>query len=65
VGCLIVLGAGPWAHETNTDKFEIRPRRGYRVKEVLLVTTLLDAVLYPASELASLYQRRWEIETNL
>jgi len=40
-------------------------RRGYRVKEVLLVTTLLDAELYPASELASLYQRRWEIETNL
>jgi hypothetical protein len=40
-------------------------RRGYRVKEVLLVTTLLDAVLYPATELASLYQQRWEIETNL
>lgn len=40
-------------------------RRGYRVKEVLLVTTLLDAELYPATELASLYQKRWEIETNL
>ena len=40
-------------------------RRGYRVKEVLLVTILLDVVLYPATELASLYQQRWEIETNL
>ena len=29
------------------------------------MTTLLDAVLYPATELASLYQQRWEIETNL
>ncbi len=38
---------------------------GYRVKEVLLVTTLLDAQLYPAAELATLYQQRWEIETNL
>jgi hypothetical protein len=40
-------------------------QRGYRVKEILLVTTLLDAQLYLASELATLYQQRWEIETNL
>lgn len=40
-------------------------QRGYRVKEVLLATTLLDAELYPATELATLYQQRWEIETNL
>jgi hypothetical protein len=40
-------------------------QRGYRVKEVLLLTTLLDAQLYPATELATLYQQRWEIETNL
>jgi hypothetical protein len=40
-------------------------QRGYRVREVLLVTTLLDAQLYPATELATLYQQRWEIETNL
>jgi hypothetical protein len=31
---------------------------------VTLVTTLLDADAYPASELAALYRRRWEIETN-
>jgi Transposase DDE domain len=39
--------------------------RGSRVREVLLVTTLLDAQRYPATELATLYQQRWEIETNL
>ena len=40
-------------------------QRGYRVQEIVLVTTLLDAQLYPATELATLYQQRWEIETNL
>jgi hypothetical protein len=37
---------------------------GYRVREVTLVTTLLDAVAYPASELAGLYYRRWQVELN-
>lgn len=37
---------------------------GYRVREVTLVTTLLDAAAYPASELAGLYYRRWQVETN-
>jgi hypothetical protein len=40
-------------------------QRGFRVREVTLVTTLLDAKLYPAADLAKLYQQRWEIETNL
>ena len=39
-------------------------RRGFRVQEVTLVTTLLDETLYPLEELADLYRRRWEIETN-
>jgi len=34
------------------------------VREVTLVTTLLDPQLYPASELAKLYQKRWSIETD-
>lgn len=29
------------------------------------MTTLLDVERYPAQELATLYQQRWEIETNL
>jgi hypothetical protein len=40
-------------------------RPGFRVREVTLVTTLLDAQRYPAAELAKLYLQRWQIETNL
>jgi hypothetical protein len=32
------------------------------VREVTLVTTLLDAEKYPAEELAALYGQRWRIE---
>lgn len=39
-------------------------RRGFRVHEVTLVTTLIDSATYPATELAELYGRRWNIETN-
>jgi Transposase DDE domain len=35
---------------------------GYRVREVTLVTTLLDAARYGASALADLYFRRWQVE---
>lgn len=38
--------------------------RGFRTREITLVTTLLDAERYPLAELAALYRRRWEIETN-
>ena len=37
-------------------------RTGYRTRSVTLVTTLVDAELYPARELAELYARRWQIE---
>jgi len=37
---------------------------GYRVREITLVTTLLDAVAYPAAELAELYYKRWRVELN-
>jgi hypothetical protein len=39
-------------------------QRGFRTRIVTLVTTLLDAELYPAQELAALYGGRWEVETN-
>lgn len=45
---------------------EVRYRvacKGFRPEEITLVTTLLDAELYPAKELAATYQRRWAIET--
>jgi Transposase DDE domain len=38
--------------------------RGFRSHTITLVTTLVDADEYPVSELAALYRRRWEIETN-
>ena len=37
---------------------------GYRVREITLVTTLLDATRYSASALADLYYRRWQVEIN-
>jgi Transposase DDE domain len=38
---------------------------GFRTQEVTLVTTLLDAAMYPAEELASLYGTRWRVEEYL
>src|SRR5271168_2465446 len=38
---------------------------GYRVGAVTLVTTLLDASVYPAKALADLYFRRWQVEVYL
>ena len=40
-------------------------RSGFRVREVTLVSTLLDAEAYPARELADRYLRRWRVETDL
>jgi Transposase DDE domain len=39
--------------------------RGFRSRRITPVTTLLDATLYPAQELAALYVRRWRIELCL
>lgn len=56
--------------ETLPESIRVRELRytihekGFRVKQVTLVTTLLDAETYPLSELASQYAQRWEIETN-
>jgi hypothetical protein len=38
---------------------------GCRTREVVLVTTLVDAERYPADELAGLYGQRWQVETDL
>ncbi len=38
---------------------------GFRTQTVTLVTTLLEADVYPADALADLYGRRWQVETNL
>jgi Transposase DDE domain len=45
-------------------RYRVGPR-GFRTKEVTLVTTLLDEQQYPATALAELYRRRWEVEGHL
>ena len=40
-------------------------KRGYRTRQIVLVTTLLDAEAYPAESLAELYGMRWRVEQNL
>ena len=39
--------------------------RGFRGRRLTLVTTLLDAELYPAQEVIALYARRWRLELCL
>ena len=38
---------------------------GFRVKVVVIATTLLDHIAYPPSELAELYRARWNAELDL
>jgi hypothetical protein len=47
---------------------EVRVRvtqKGFRTKQLFVVTTLVDAEDYPADEIAELYRRRWQAELNL
>jgi hypothetical protein len=39
--------------------------KGFRVRQVTLVTTLLDPKLYPAQDLLRAYLRRWQLEMCL
>jgi hypothetical protein len=40
-------------------------RRGFRTQHFLIVTTLLDPALYPASEIIAAHARRWRMEMTL
>jgi hypothetical protein len=40
-------------------------QKGFRTREVIVVTTLLDPESYSATEIAKLYRRRWQAELNL
>lgn len=40
-------------------------QKGFRTKELIIVTTLLDAQQYAATEIAILFRRRWQAELNL
>jgi hypothetical protein len=39
--------------------------RGFRVKELVIVTTLADAKRYPRAEIARLFRARWHVELDL
>lgn len=40
-------------------------QKGFRTREITLATTLIDAQLYTAEELADLYRRRWQVELHI
>ena len=40
-------------------------QKGFRARELVLVTTLLDPAVYPVAELAAAYLRRWRLELCL
>jgi hypothetical protein len=40
-------------------------RPGYRTKEVVVATTLLDALAYPKADVAELYHHRWSVELDV
>ncbi len=64
-----------WMDEVTYERFanvmwvrELRFRvqiPGYRVRTIVLVTTLLDPIAYTKEELAGLYLKRWNVELDL
>ena len=40
-------------------------QKGFRVRRIILVTTLLDAELYSVEDLALLYCQRWQVELDI
>jgi hypothetical protein len=61
----------PSSYERLPDSIQVRHLRywvsqpGFRTHAMTLTTTLLDANLYTADELANLYRRRWQAELYL
>lgn len=53
------------------DSFQVREvhllirQQGFRPKEIILVTTLVDFKVYTKAKLAQLYKLRWEVEVDL
>ena len=41
------------------------PHRGFRTRELVVVTTLLDPAAYPAPDVGQLYRARWHVELDL
>jgi hypothetical protein len=60
--------AGDWAALPDTLPLRLLEIRvaapGFRTQRVLLITTLLDPVAYPAAALGELYFQRWTVELH-
>lgn len=56
--------AAPETMDMRVIERQVR-RKGYRTWTLMLCTTLLDPVQYPADELAGLYLERWYVELDL
>jgi DDE family transposase len=53
-------------NEMNVRELRFRIKQpGYRVHEIVLVTTLLDPIAYTSEELADLFLQRWNVELDL
>jgi putative transposase len=44
--------------------YEVK-QKGFRVKRIILATTLLDCDVYPIDDLAKLYVQRWQVELDI
>jgi hypothetical protein len=59
-----------WEFDALAEEISVRELRyrvsrpGFRVREITLVTTLLDSDAYPLADLATLYRGRWQVELN-
>jgi hypothetical protein len=64
-----LLSAEQWAAVPETLVVRILRLRvekpGFRTRELTIVTTLLDAELYPAAEILEVYFKRWRLEMCL
>ena len=63
------MTAGVWARQPETlyireVMVQVHPR-GFRVRSLVIITTLLDARLYSSSDLAAAYHARWNIELDM
>ncbi len=63
------MTAGVWARQPETlyireVMVQVHPR-GFRVRSLMVITTLLDARLYSSSDLAAACYARWNIEMDM
>jgi hypothetical protein len=54
----------PQTLELRLVRYRLPAEKGRRTRQVIVATTLLDPLLYPAAKLAELYGVRWRAETH-